>query len=40
MTTEIPQFDIIIMFVQSDEYNPKWLLKKLHSVSPALDLKE
>ncbi len=25
------------MFVQSDKYNPKGLLKKSHSVSPALD---
>ncbi len=27
MTTEIPQCDMIIMFVQSDKYNPKGLLK-------------
>ncbi len=27
MTTEIPQCDMIIMFVQSDKYNPKVLLK-------------
>ncbi len=25
MTTEIPQCDMIIMFVQSDKYNPKLL---------------
>ncbi len=37
MTTEIPQCDMIIMFVESDNYNPKGLQKKkLHSVSPAL----
>ncbi len=39
MTTEIPQCDMIIMFVQSDKYNPKGLLKKSHSVSPALVIK-
>ncbi len=27
---------MIIMLVQSDKYNPKGLLKKSHSVSPAL----
>ncbi len=27
---------MIIMFVQSDKYNPNGLLKKSHSVSPAL----
>ncbi len=27
---------MIIMFVQSDKYNPKGLLKKSYSVSPAL----
>ncbi len=27
MTTEIPQCDMIIMFVQSDKYNPKGFLK-------------
>ncbi len=27
MTTEIPQCDMIIMFVQSDKYNPKGLQK-------------
>ncbi len=27
MTTEIPQCDMITMFVQSDKYNPKGLLK-------------
>ncbi len=35
MTTEIQQCDMIIMFVQSDKYNLKGLLKK-RSVSPAL----
>ncbi len=27
---------MIIMFVQSDKYNPKGLFKTSHSVSPAL----
>ncbi len=37
MTTEIPQCDMIIIFVQSDKHNPKGLLKnKIAQCEPGL----
>ncbi len=39
VTTEIPQCDMIIMFVQSDKYNPKGLLKN-RTVWARLKLRE
>ncbi len=34
MITEIPQCDMIIMFVQSDKYDPKGLLKNITQYEP------